>query len=73
MSSNEIPSDDEVVAALAALGERVSARALCEKLVADGHPLRKTQLAIQRAAERDLIFIHPDWTLSVFREEKQAA
>lgn len=64
----EIPSDDQVVAALNGLGERVPARVLCNTLIADGHPLRESQVAIQRAAERGRIQVNDDWTLSPVRE-----
>jgi len=60
----EIPSDDEVVATLQRLGDRVTARALCMELVTAGHPVRQSQLAIQRAAERGRIQVNTDWTLS---------
>lgn len=60
----EIPSDEAVVAALVALGPSVSARALCEALVEAGHPRDRSQLAIQRAAERGKIAINKDLSLS---------
>ena len=60
----EIPSDDEVVATLQRLGDRVTARALCMELVTAGYPVRQSQLAIQRAAERGRIQVNTDWTLS---------
>lgn len=60
----EIPSDEEVLAVLKALGERVSARELCDALVAADHPRDRSQLAIQRAAERGKIAINDDLTLS---------
>lgn len=61
----EIPSDDQVVEALELLGNGVTARALCVALINAGHPLRQSQVAIQRAAERGRITVHDDWTLSV--------
>lgn len=64
----EIPSDDQVVATLANLGNSVTARALCKALVDEGHPVQESQIAIQRAAERGRIQIHDDWTLSVVPE-----
>lgn len=69
----EIPSDDEVVAVLQRLGDRVTARALCVELIADGHPVRQSQLAIQRAAERGRIQVNDDWTLSAMVVEAMAA
>lgn len=60
----EIPSDAEVLAVLKTLGERVSARALCDALVDRDHPRDRSQLAIQRAAERGKIAINDDLTLS---------
>ena len=60
----EIPSDEQVVAVLAQLGERVTARALCMELINAGHPVRQSQVAIQRAAERGRILVNDDWTLS---------
>jgi hypothetical protein len=65
MPYTEIPSDEEVVAALRALGGHASARSLCDKLVAEGHPRRDSQLAIQRAAERGRLTVAKDWTLSL--------
>ncbi|MEP2735350.1 MAG: hypothetical protein ABJP34_03550 [Erythrobacter sp.] len=60
----EIPSDAEVVAVLGALGGAATALALCDGLVARGHPRGDSQLAIQRAAERGKIAINDDLTLS---------
>lgn len=60
----EIPSDEVVVGALNKLGLSVSARTLCEALVAEGHPRDRSQLAIQRAAERGKIAINKDLSLS---------
>lgn len=68
MANVEIPSDQEVVDTLAALGERVTAVRLCQALVAAGHPIRQSQLAIQRAAERGHIEINSDWSLSAIKE-----
>ena len=64
----EIPSDDQVVAVLNRLGDGITARALCNALIMDGHPVRQSQVAIQRAAERGRILVNEDWTLSVVRE-----
>lgn len=61
----EIPSDDEVVAAVTALGGHTDALRLCERLVAEGHIERDAQLAIQRAAERGRLIVQSDWTLRV--------
>lgn len=60
----EVPSDDEVVAVLGALGDRVTARDLCMKLISAGHPVRESQIAIQRAAERGRILVNDDLSLS---------
>lgn len=68
MAMIEVPSDDQVVAALRELGEHVTARRLCAALIDAGHPVRQSQLAIQRASERGRIHVHSDWTLSVARE-----
>lgn len=64
----EIPSDDEVVEVLGELKSPVTARALCLALVERNHPLRESQIAIQRAAERGRIFVNEDWTLSLIPE-----
>ena len=63
--ASEIPSDKEVVSTLQDLGDRVTARELCMKLFFAGHPVRESQLAIQRATERGHIQVNSDWTLSV--------
>lgn len=68
----EVPSDEEVVATLQRLGHRVTARALCMELVFAGHPVRQSQLAIQRAAERGRIEVNADWTLSPVVESMAA-
>jgi len=60
----EVPSDDEVVAVLNALGDRVTARDLCIQLISVGHPVRESQIAIQRAAERGRIQVNDDLSLS---------
>lgn len=64
----EIPSDDQVVAALHELGDGVTARALCKALVDADHPILQSQIAIQRAAERGRIQVNDDWTLSIVQE-----
>lgn len=64
----EIPSDDQVVAILTGLGARVTARDLCMALINAGHPVRQSQVAIQRAAERGRILVNDDWTLSPISE-----
>lgn len=69
----EIPSDDEVVAALNVLNGRATARDLCDKLVSLGHPRPDSQLAIQRAIERNRLFLDSDWMLGVPHAEKVAA
>ena len=63
--NHEIPSDDQVVAALEAIGGRADASALLERLVDDGHPPRQTQLAIQRAADRGRLRLERDWNYTV--------
>lgn len=65
---NEIPSDDEVVAVLERLGGRTDAMSLCRALVDEGHPVAKSQLAIQRATDRQRLILDRDWTLSVARQ-----
>ena len=69
----EVPSDDEVLAALKALGGRADALALCEQLMSEGHPELQSQLAIQRTAERGKLLVERDWTLSVVPEQAVAA
>lgn len=72
--SIEIPADEVVVAMLEQLGDGASARDLCEALVDAGHPLGKSQMAIQRTAERGKIAINPeDLSLSVVRAVELAA
>ena len=68
MARHEVPSDAEVAQALRDLGDRVKAVDLCQALMRLGHPIRETQLAIQRAAERGRIVINHDLTLSSARE-----
>ena len=68
MSEYEVPNDEQVVNALHGLGGPVTAMALCRALVASGHPIRQSQLAIQRAADRGRIQFNKDWTLSAARE-----
>ena len=72
MAYIEIPSDAEVVAALADLGGSATAIDLLEKLVSAKHPRRDSQLAIQRAAERGRILILPDWSLQLAKEAAAA-
>lgn len=69
----EVPSDEQVVAALSELGGRADAIALCEKLMSQGHPELQSQLAIQRAAERRKLVVERDWTLSVPVQQNIAA
>jgi len=64
MQRREIPSDREVVEALASFGRLVTALELCDEL-AKTHPRRDCQLAIQRAVERGLIAVNKGWQLSV--------
>jgi len=68
MPDYEVPSDDQVVAALAELGGTAPAVELCRALVIAGNPVLQTQLAIQRAADRGRLQINRDWTLSVVHE-----
>lgn len=63
MRYDEVPSDEEVVRALARLGGRATAVKLCNALVEAKHSRRDSQLAIQRAAERGRIVVESDWTL----------
>lgn len=70
---DEIPSDDDVVAALNELGGHATAGLLCRKLVDDGHLRLRSQLAIQRAAERGRLLVNSDWSLSVTVQQLEAA
>lgn len=69
MANVEVPSDDEVVAALQALSGNTTALRLCESLIQNGHPRLQSQLAIQRAAERGKIYVWSDWSLHLEREQ----
>lgn len=69
----EVPSDEEVVETLGQLTGRATAMKLCEALMQRGHPRLQSQLAIQRTAERDKIYIWSDWTLSLTEEKVKAA
>ena len=69
----EVPSDDQVLAALRGLGGRADALALCERLMSEGHPELQSQLAIQRTAERGKLLVERDWTLSLVPEQAVAA
>jgi hypothetical protein len=68
MPEYEVPSDNDVVAALNELGGTAPAVDLCRALVIAGHPVLQSQLAIQRAADRGRLQINKDWTLSVALE-----
>jgi hypothetical protein len=69
MNHLEVPSDDEVVETLSHMdGGHATALQLCQALVAAGHSIQQSQLAIQRAAERRRLCVHHDWTLSVTRQ-----
>jgi hypothetical protein len=72
MSDYEVPSDQQVVDMLAKLGGHTTALVLCKALVADGHPVLESQLAIQRAAERGRLVINQDWSLTVAHEAQAA-
>jgi hypothetical protein len=65
---HEVPSDNEVVQTLTALGGHADAVQLCRALMDAGHPRLQSQLAIQRAAERRRLLVNRDWTLSVPQE-----
>jgi len=67
-TTREVPSDDQVVAALIRLKGHADAVALCQELMNEGHPQLQSQLAIQRAAERRRLIVNKDWTLSVPQE-----
>ena len=69
----EIPSDDEIMAAVAQLGPGADASAVLQALVGLGHPPRKAQLAIQRATDRGRIVVGRDWILSVGQPLEVAA
>lgn len=69
----EVPSDDEVVAALNHIGGSGTASQLCDELVARHHPRRESQLAIQRAAERGRVIVKSDWRLVLPEPEKDLA
>lgn len=72
MMRSEIPTDDEVVAALMKKPDaRSTAIDLCDALVAAGHSRRDSQLAIQRATERRRVVVGSNWMLSL--PEKVAA
>ena len=68
MPELEVPSDNDVVAALEALGGSAAAVELCRQLVIAGNSVLQSQLAIQRAADRGRLRINQDWTLSVAAE-----
>lgn len=72
MSDYEVPSDQQVVDMLQMIGGHTTAVELCRALVADGHPVLQSQLAIQRAAERGRIVINHDWSLSLAHEVQAA-
>lgn len=72
MSNLEIPSDEDVIAALGALGGNANAVALRDALIAQGNSKSRCELAIQRTADRGKIFIWRDWTFHL-DEEQQAA
>ena len=69
----EVPSDEQVIAALEELNGNADALTLCGRLMAQGHPELQSQLAIQRAAERGKLVVNNDWTLSVAAENAVAA
>ena len=69
----EVPSDDEVIAILRALGGQSDALTLCKELMQNGHPELQSQLAIQRTAERGKLIVERDWTLSLQPDHAIAA
>lgn len=69
----EIPSDEVVLAMLVRMGDRVTARDLCEHLVEAGHSRGQSQIAIQRAAERGKIAINGDLSLSPVAQDEPVA
>ena len=72
MPYKEVPSDEQVKAALAGLGGHATAQKLCDTLVEAGHPRRDSQLAIQRTVERSGMVVQSDWTLRLVAEEAAA-
>ena len=68
MTYMEIPSDDQVVAALEKLAGHASASKLCNQLVADGHPRRESQLAIQRARAKAERALGPKFDIRAFHD-----
>ena len=70
---HEVPSDEQVVAALTELGGQADAISLCHQLMSQGHPELQSQLAIQRAAERGKLVVERDWTLSIPVQQNIAA
>lgn len=72
MSALEIPSDDDVVAALRNLHGHATALVLRDALIATGHNKSRCELAIQRAADRGRIHVWRDWTLNLDQEQKVA-
>ena len=72
MARREIPSDDDVVAALASLGGHSTALALCDELVRRNNTRRDSQLAIQRASERGHVITGSDWMLSLAQQAAAA-
>ena len=69
----EVPSDEQVLAALQELGGNADALALCRQLMSEGHPELQSQLAIQRTAERGKLIVQRDWTLSLVPQQAEAA
>lgn len=65
----EVPSDEQVIAALHELHGAANARALCARLMEKGHGRLASQLAIQRTAERGKITMRDDWTFSAVELE----
>lgn len=73
MYDREVPSDDEVVASLRLIGGSATASRLCKFLMEKGHPKRQSQLAIQRATERQRLQVNEDWTLEVAERQPAVA
>jgi hypothetical protein len=61
----EIPSDDDVLAALLSLGGTGGASDIVRGLMAQGHDRAKCQLALQRAHERELLTRLRNWQFVV--------
>lgn len=63
ITPDSIPSDDEIIAALTALGGRTDALSLGNALIALGYRTSRAQLGMQRAGDRGIIEYAHDWTI----------